>query len=62
HAAKKAIKDDSKLAAAHLLMGQILAAQKHCGAAKAAFARALKLDASLKDAKAGAAACKGAKP
>ncbi len=61
HAAKKAIKDDSKLAAAHLLMGQILAAQKHCGVAKAAFARALKLDASLKDAKVGAAACKGAK-
>lgn len=51
--------DDPKLAAAHLVQGQILQAQKRCKQALAAFRRALALDPKLSTARTGLKACGG---
>lgn len=54
---RQSLAQDPKLASAHMLLGQILAAQGHCAEAKAAFEQALVLDASLNPASQFASSC-----
>ena len=54
---RQSLAQDPKLASAHLLLGQILAAQGHCTEAKAALEQALVLDASLSPASQSESSC-----